>query len=508
MSENKGSLADKVTVVVFSRILTALIDWSVVVIIVNLISETEFAILSTLLIVYEVAKNIGTLGFPESIFYYFEKLAKNYRKAFAVQTTAILFVTASIAAIGILTFKLFAPGLLTEFKPESIETIERLLPYVAIIVVMEIPTWPVNNILLALGRQKEAGWYQIITSILSFSAVVLPLWLGYSLTFAIYGLLGYSVIRFLGSFIWVSIVIPPGPLRTTHTSIREQVSFSVPLGISSLVSQFNKSIDKIIVIAFFGEVLVANYNVGANEVPILRVIPFAVGSVLISRYVGFQLKEKVKELINLWHKSIEKVALLIIPLVVLSVALAAEIIPILYETEGTDYAKAVLPFQIYNLITLIRVAHYGSALQAYGDTKGILNLSISLLILNILFSVPATHFFGIAGTAAGTLIANLVNWYFTLRKIGKHLEIPFYQVLPIKKYSKIIALSIAIAIPVFYWKKYSGISEFEPKTIFIYTATAYIGTYLLLGTLMKLITKSDWKIFFNAISLRFFWARN
>ena len=508
MSENKGSLADKVTVVVFSRILTALIDWSIIVIIVNLISETEFAILSTLLIVYEVAKNIATLGFPESIFYYFEKLSKSYRRAFAFQTTAMLFITATLAAIGIVAFKFFVPELLTEFKPESIKVIQDLLPYIAVIVVFEIPTWPVNNILLALGRQKEAGWYQILTSLLSFSAVVVPLLLGYSLSIVIFGLLSYSIIRFLGSFIWVSLVIPEGPLKTKHTSIRDQVNFSIPLGISSLVSQFNKSIDKIIVITFFGEILVANYNVGANEIPILRVIPFAVGSVLISRYVGFQLNSKFKDLIELWHKSIEKVAILIIPLVIISVVLAKEIIPILYETEGTDYARAVLPFQIYNLITLIRVAHYGSALQAFGDTKGILNLSISLLILNIIFSVPATYFFGITGTAAGTLAANIINWFFTLRKIGTHLDVPFYEVLPIKKYCKIVVLSLVIAIPVYFVKEMSVMTEFTPGTIFMYSATAYIAVYLLLGSVFKLITRSDWKNFLNAITLKFFWAKN
>ncbi len=508
MTDKKESLADKVTVVVFSRILTAIIDWSIIVIIVNLVSETQFAILSTLLIVYEIAKNIATLGFPESIFYYFEKLGKTLRKAFAIQTTVILFITATLAALGILIFKIVVPFFLTEFEPESVGLIQQLLPFIALIVVFEVPTWPVNNILLALGRQKEAGWYQILTSLLSLFVVITPLILGYSLTYVIYGILSYSLIRFVGSFVWVYLVIPDGPLRSKDISVREQINFSIPLGISSLVSQFNKSIDKIIVVTFFGEVLVANYNVGANEIPILRVIPFAVGSVLISRYVGFQLKDKLKELINLWHKSIEKVAILIIPLIIMCIVSAAEIIPLLYEAEGTDYSKAVLPFQIYNLIILIRVAHYGSALQAFGDTKGILHLSLSLLGLNILFSVPGTYFFGIVGTALGTLCANILNWYFTLKKIGSHLEISFYEVLPYKKYFKILGLSMLISVPVYFLRLFFVDQNYSNSEILLATMGMFITVYLILGSILKIISKEDWKLFFNALTLKFFWKKS
>ena len=502
----KDSLASKVSVVVFSRILTAIIDWSVLVIVVNLITDTELGILSFLLVVYEIAKNIATLGFPESIFYYFEKLAKNLRKAFAIQTTVILFITASIAAIGILVGEWLVPYFLTEFTPENVQIIQEYLPFIALIVVLEVPTWPVHNILLAIGRQREAGWYQIITSIFSFSAIVVPLWLGYPFLDVIYGLLIYATIRFIGSFIWVSLVIPKGPIRTREVSIKEQVEFSVPLGISSLVSQFNKNIDKLVVLWFFSETVAANYQVGANEIPILRVIPFAVGSVLISRYVNFSLSNKKEELLSLWHRSIEKVAALIIPLVILSVVLAEEIVPILYEGGGVDYSRAIIPFQIYNLIILIRVAHYGSMLQAFGDTKGVLRLSVTLLLLNLVLSIPATYLFGIVGTAAATFVANFINWYFTLKKIGGHLQIPFYKVLPLIKYFRILFLSLIIAIPVFYWKENTS-SGFETYEVLLISSTAFIVVYLCLGTVFRILSKSDWKLFFNAITLKFFWGK-
>ncbi len=504
--ENK-SLANKVTVVVFSRILTSLIDFTTGVLIVRLLSETNFAILAYLLIVYEVARYIATLGFPESIFYYFEQLAKDYRKAFALQTFGILLTTGLLSALAILLVEYFAPYLISEFSPEVIDTIQKYLPYIALIALLEIPTWPVTNILLALDKQKQSGWYQVITSLMSFMALILPIVLGMPFIWILYALLNYAVVRFVGSIIWMAIVLPPGELRTPKNNIREQISFSIPLGISSLVNQFNKNIDRFVVSFFLTEFALGQYHVGAQEVPIIRVIPFAVGSVLISRYVNYNIHQRREDLIALWHKSIEKVALLIIPLTIMFIVAAPEIISFVIETEDTDYSRAIIPFQIYNLIVLIRVAHYGSMLQAFGDTRGILRLSLMLLGFNLLLSIPLTYYVGINGTAMGTLIANLLYLYFILKRIGGHLEVPFYQVLPLGKYFRIFGLSAAIGILIYIIKTQDFWAVTDGEML-MYTMLTYLTAYLILGTMLKIIKQSDWKLFINAITLRFFWERD
>ncbi|HAW79833.1 MAG TPA: hypothetical protein DCX27_09020, partial [Balneola sp.] len=178
----KKSLTEKTMVVVFSRVLTSFIDLTTAILIARLLSKTDFAILGYLLMIYEVARYIATLGFPESIFYFFEHLTKEFRKAFALQTIGILTVTALISGLLILLVKVFASDIISDQFSESVVlTIQSYLPYIALIAVLEIPTWPVHNILLASDRQKEAGWYQVITSLMSFAALIGPLALGYSI---------------------------------------------------------------------------------------------------------------------------------------------------------------------------------------------------------------------------------------------------------------------------------------------------------------------------------------
>lgn len=506
------SLTEKAGVVVFARITTTVIDLALAITVVRLLSKTDFAIMGYILMIHEVARNVAVLGFPDSVFYYFERLTTTARRGFALQTIATLLLSGTVAGLAILGFNFFLPDLLSQWPEESIRVLQHFLPLMALVSVLEIPTWPTTNILLASDRQKGAAWYEMSTSIVAFCALVLPLTLGYGLELAIWSLVGYSVIRFVGSLVLLVIILPKDALLAdtlldltttekrenqgdyrmeSRISLTDQAKFALPLGLSSLVGRFNKYIDKFIVSIFLVNTAYAEYSVAANEVPLIRVIPLAVGSVLISRYVQLNLQSKKDKLLALWYRGIEKVSLLVIPMTILFTILAPELITFLFETEGVSYANAVLPFQLYNLIVLIRVTHYGSILQAFGDTKGVFYFSLNLLTANVLLSVPMTIYFGIVGTALGTLIANLYNWLLILRRIGGHMELPFWKVLPFPFYGKVLALSLSIGAVMFTVKEYLLIN-IAPLYSILSISLVYLVMYVVASRLIGLISQQDW----------------
>jgi len=500
-TDNRG-LTEKTGVVVFARIITTFIDLAIVIATIQLLSKTDFAIIGYLLMIHEVARNLATLGFPESVFYYFERVAGSAKRAFAIQTVLLLSVTAVVAAFFILVISYFAPTLLAEWDQASVESVQYLLPFMALLALLEIPTWPVTNILLALDRQKQSAWYEMITSLLTFGLLVGPLALGYPLEIAVYGLLAYGVIRFIGSWIWMRMVLPEGKLSDGEIGLKQQINFSVPLGLSSLVSKINRYADKFIVSILLPAAAYAEYTIGAQEVPIIRVIPFAVGSVLISRYVGYHLEEKKEELLQLWYKGVEKVSLIVVPLTILSIVAASDLIAIIAESEGTEYRNAVLPFQIFNLIVLLRVTHYGSILQAFGDTRGVLYLSLNLVAANILLSIPFTIWFGITGTAAATLIANFYNWIITLRRIGTHMNLPASKVLPFPFYLRVLTISAISGLAVWY-ARFSLISAEAAVAGIFFTIAVFLLIFSLAGTLFGAISAKDWKNFREWMMLKF-----
>lgn len=502
MGKKNDNLTEKTGVVVFSRIITTVIDLAIVIATLQLLSKTDVAILMYLLMIHEIARNMATLGFPESVFYYFERVGGSARRAFVLQTVSILLITALIAGVIILGVSYFAPTLLSEWEPASTLQVQNLLPWVALIALLEIPTWPTTNILLALDRQKDSAWYEMSTSLLVFVCLIGPLMLGYGIEVAMLGFVVYGVIRFVGSYIWLQLVLPEGKISDSEVSLKEQVNFSAPLGFSALVNKINRYADKFIVSVLLSATAYAEYSVGAQEMPIIRVIPFAVGSVLISRYVAFQLEEKKEELLELWYKGVEKVSLLVIPLTIMSIVIAPDLISLIAESEGEDYSNAVLPFQIYNLIVLMRITHYGSILQAFGDTKGVFYLSLNLVVANIALSIPFTIWFGIVGTAAATFIANMYNWYITLRRIGGHMDLPAYKVLPFPFYLKVLGTSVLVAIPVWYSRSLFFDTE-SVITGLVFGIVMYLFVFSVAATMLRVITSDDWKKLRNWLQLKF-----
>lgn len=487
---------------VFARIMTTVVDLAIVIATIKLLSKTDFAIIGYLLMIHEVARNIATLGFPESVFYYFERVSGSARRGFVLQTISILLVTAIVSAVLVYAISFIVPSLLPDWELLAVEQVQDLIPFMAVVVLFEIPTWPTTNILLAADKQSHAAWYEMLTSALILICLVGPLSLGYGLNIAVYGLVGYAFLRFIGSWIWIHAVIPSGKLADSDIAVKNQIDFAVPLGLSSLVSKLNRYADKFVVSIMLPASAYAEYTIGAQEVPIIRVIPFAVGSVLISRYVAFQMESKKKELLELWYKGIEKVSLLVLPLTFTAIIAAPDLISLIAETDTTDYSNAVLPFQIFNLIVLLRVTNYGSILQAFGDTKGVLYLSMNLVAANIILSIPLTYFYGITGTAMGTLIANVYNWVITLKRIGGHMELPIRKVLPFGFYGRVLLLSVTLALPVWYFRFYF-ISAGSSIAGLLFVITIYLLLFFVSGSVIGVISSEDRKQFKEWISMKF-----
>lgn len=495
------TLAEKTGVVVFARIFTTFVELGTAIALVRLLSDTHFAIISFLLLVYETAKYVATLGFPDSVFYFFERLGKDVRAGFAYMTCAIMGAT-GLAAFGLMAaFNAFLPDYLSNWSPESVAMAQDLLPVMAWVALLEIPTWPVSNILLAADRQRSASWYQLVNGLATFGALVVPISLGYGLDTALHALLAVSGVRFIGSFVWLWLVLPPYGSHPDRALFKEQVAFSVPIGISALVSRINRYADKFIVSYFLAEATVAQYNVGAQEIPIVRVIPFAVGSVLISRFVHFHKEDMKEELKELWHKGIEKVSLIVLPLTLFFIATGAEFITILF---GEGYREAVLPFQIYTLTVLIRVTNYGSILQAFGDTKGILRMSMNLMVLKIGLGIAFTVWFGIIGTAVSSVLAHGINWILYLRRIGRHMALPWHEVIPFPAYARILAVAAAAALLVWIIKTY--VIAIGGVPAFLLSLVLYLLVFILAARMAGILSQNDLRYLRDWFRLKFLFS--
>ena len=438
-----GALADKAARVTLARMVSSLIELATVVLLVRLLVQADVAAFAFLLLVYESAKHLATQGFPESVLYFFERLGKSAHRAFALQTAALLACTGLMAGGALLLLRALLPWALDGWEAEALARVDALLPAFALVVILEVPTWPTSNMMIAADRSADAARYQVLSSLGLFAALFAPLVLGWGPEAIAITLVGYAVVRFAASLWWLHRILEGRAMWLPRDVFRAQVAFSLPLGINNLAVRFNKYIDKYIVALLLTDVALAEYQVGANELPLVTVVPYAVGAVFLASFVSLRSWGDTGALLALWHQAVAKVSLVVLPAALLAVFFAADIVRLLF---GEGWSAAVPVFQVYALLLLQRVGQYGALLQAYAETRAILRITVVMLVLNALLSVPMTLRWGPTGAAVATLCASVFGWWLYQHRIARVLGVGWRQVMPWRRYGQVLAVSGGAAL--------------------------------------------------------------
>ncbi len=102
--------------------------------------------------------SFGQLGLPDSIFYFFEKLPINTRKGFARLIAKTL---SRLSFVGVLV--MFGIGWFTAMQ-EGFESIRSLIWLVMALLIFELPTIPLPNVLIFTKHQGVKGFSGIETT--------------------------------------------------------------------------------------------------------------------------------------------------------------------------------------------------------------------------------------------------------------------------------------------------------------------------------------------------------
>ncbi len=484
-SANHADLSKQAGLMVVSRGLTLAIQMGSIMILTRVLAKETFGWLSFLLLGYSTVSTLAQLGLPESIFFFFERVQPTARKSLALLTARSLLLTSFGASIILLAMNFLAPMWGYD--------VNGLFFPLILLAFLELPTLPLPNILIAIQRTKSAAWVNILFGLAQFAAVVLPAILKQPLAVIIFCLVGYGVIRFITSAILFFRFFPEPLAPLPRGMLKEQFWYSVPLGFSQILWGLNRQIDKYVVAAFLPVTIYSEYVVGSWEIPLLPAIAYTVASVMMPQMVSYHLKGQKEDLLKLWNKSIEKVSIIVLPLVVLFLVAAEEFITVFF-TE--NYLAAALPFRIYTLIILHRVAAYSSMLKALGDTKVISYSAIYLLAINLALSIPLVLGLGMAGPPLANLLANVFTWIYALIKIKNGLAVTMADVFPFRFYLRTLSVAALSVLPIIFIKSRL---PFENEFKLILIATVYLLVFAVLSSALGMIKKEDWNFLLKSL---------
>jgi len=474
------SLARKASIFTISRAVTIIAQLAGIIILTRSLPKEIYGQLQYMLTIYATIQVFGQLGLPDSVFYFFEKLPSGKRKSIAQLISKTL---GWLAVAGSLI--LLVVGWATTLK-DGYTDVHPLIWMFMVLLVLELPTIPLPNVLIALDKTKSAAWFNILIGLAQFLAMTLPLLTADPLPNIVLGLVLYGVLRLCASAFLFHKNFKDEPAEPLPKGfLKELLNYSVPLSLAQLFWGLNRQVDKFVVQAFLPVAVLAEYANGAYELPIVPTIAYSVAAVMMPNLVSHHLKGEQGPLLELWLKSIRKVTIIVLPLVVFFVMAAKEFMVLMF---GEAYVNSAIPFQIYTFILLQRVASYSNMQKALGSTKEITRGAVYLFSINAILCIPLLLWFGVAGPPLASVVAQTFTWWYALNVIRKLIGVKFTEVFPFRFYGKALLISALAALP-FYFMKNQW--DLPVGLAFPVLAVGYFSTYGILARATNVIGKED-----------------
>ena len=459
----------------------------------RLLSKGDLGTYKQVFLVNSLLIPIFAAGIPASIFYFLPRFSQEVdKKLFIARTISLLWVIGIGLGIFITLSGFWAPKIMHNAALAPLLIIFGLYAFGSLAASFFEPVMVIYN------KLKILLLYPILHALLAFVTVVgIAIFTDGNLKIMIFGISVVSVL-----FAVVTVLLTKKTLKLEKIfefnldNYKDQLAYGIPLGLTSIIGVLAWEFDKLIVSFNFTPELYAVYVIGATEIPFVSLIRTSVSKVILPEMAKVYAEGNLKKFVDLWHASIRKLSLIILPIFVIATVFSHEIITILYSEK---FASSVPYFRIYLFLLLIRVASYGIILQAIGKTKENLKGSLVFFSTNAVLNVLLVSWLGLIGPALATVIATFLNVFYYIVVIKKYIKFTWEQVFPWGVVLKNLAVAImatVVVMPSFYLK----LPDLVNVLVF---GGLYFLVYLILISILGILTKSDKDLLFSYIQKTF-----
>jgi len=497
------SHSEQAGVLVLGKILATLSEAIVPLAIVRLLGKADVGILSGLMLVYSTVALVLTAGFPETLTFYLPTRPPPERKAIArkvAQSLLLLGLLGALVLVAISVLARFAPswasGMASGHDAESGLESLKYSALLAAYPIADLPGRMLPNLLIVEQRAKASAGVGIVKAIGSSVAAILPIALGAPLWVVISSIGGFGFVFGLVLVYYIRALYPGVPSIESPISMKTLLRFGLPLGLTDIVSMLNNQLDRYLIVFFFPVTAVAEYQAGAWQIPIITTIPYTVGAVYAPRFVELFKAGRSLEAIDIWRHSALKSALLVVPITMVFVVASEETMELLFTS---NYLRAAPVFRWYCILTLGRIATFGSVIVAAGAPRLIFQSAVVSLLSNALLCAVLVKFVGFNGPAMGTALAFIPSVAYYCLCIAVATKLTFRQIFPLFGFLRVLGLAAVSSLPAWWLKSIVG----WPAAVRLPVEAALVlSSFALLGTIVGTIERSDWSFLGNWLRLR------
>ncbi len=475
------SLSHQVGILTLGRVLAYGVTFFVPIINVRSLSLEHYGYYRQFWLIFDTLTPLLILGFHRSLLYYFPRARNDRDKSvYLTQTLAFLFMM-TIVAVGIFTA-------MSHWGGSGLgELVRAFYLRICLFTAFMMLTHYMETLFIAERQVGRQAAYYAITASLQSGIVIVVSWTTHSVDAIIWALAWFALAKFIFAMGYTFVVYRPSLRLISLRTIRDQLSFALPVGLAGVALLLVSQTDKFIINRFMGREAFAVYAIGAFQVPFIRMIRSSVTGVTFPLMVQYQKDGDYAAMRALWRRALLKMVVLLFPLFVFLEVTARPFITIVFTEE---YAGAVPIFMIYLLLFLRSSVETGNIVQAFKKTTYIAKVFSIGFFFNLALSLALFRLMGREGVPVATVITMYLVNFLNLWYASRLIQVSFFDLLPLRELGKRLLVAAVPGVLLWFGLQRVTVDNFAEYAV---TGVVYFTAYFALCAVVGYITMDDIK---------------
>jgi len=465
------------------------------VILTRILTRDDFGTYRQLILLSSILSHFAFLGLPGSVLYFYPRLQRSSRVSLVVQLSVVLGLLGLASASALI---LLRTPVARQFNNPGLA---QFLPVFSIYAGVSVASGHIYNLLVAQGRVRRAALFSLASLSVPTLGAAIGVLIGGDLPHAVTG------VAFGGLLVagWSAMIVA-GFIASVRAEdadfswwdsqlFRQQLSYGLPLGAAGAIGTLERHVDHLVVSSLTSPAAYAAYSLGAFVLPFMVLMANSVSTALIPAWARAFQQDRKEEAIELFRRSVRRIALIALPAMGLLYLLAPDLITFLFSDR---YADSVPVFRVFLLMLAAHTFSPSGILKGMGHTRVIFVGQSIAFLAGVGLVVFGIHVAGLPGAALGKVAAECLRKGIYALVLRRRLGAEGGSLVPWSSWLRIAGASAAATLPV------AAITLLLPPGLLRIIVCTAVFAPACLGALLltRSLTRADRELLFRWISLR------
>ena len=234
---------------------------------------------------------------------------------------------------------------------------------------------------------------------------------------------------------------------------REQLHWALPVAVGAVIATVNDQVGGVFIVKILGAAALAQYAIGGYAQLVISTVRNSVSDVLLPAMAAEQLPERM---LGMWKAATVVFTLLLLPCIALMIRFADPLISFVFSPK---YHSAVPVFQAYALTLVFACFDFPVFLRAINRTRVFIVVGVVTMVVNLATLAFMTLWFGLVGAVASLLLTRLVAFLWYYRMVVRFIGCAPFELVRWKDAGKISLATLLATLVVLpsYWTERPGI---------------------------------------------------